>query len=97
MDDVIDEYARKDWGVNRFSAGSPMCSLCRVVDKHYNAVMATSRDWQVRYSVDADSVPVAAGGRWGFRSGGLFNGLSRSPLCNPGCGATFAARNIDLS
>jgi len=62
-DDVDDEYAHNGRGVNCFSAGTPMCSLCHVVDKCYNAVMATSRDWQVGYKVDPHSLPAAFGYR----------------------------------
>jgi len=45
------------------SAGSPMCSLCDMVNKRYNAVVATSRDRQVGYKVNADSLPAAFGYR----------------------------------
>jgi hypothetical protein len=32
-----------------------------MVDKHYNAVVAISRDWQVGYEVNAISLPMAFG------------------------------------
>ena len=60
-DDVVDEYAREGRGIYCFLAGSPMCSLCHVVDKCYNALVPISRDQQVGYEVNANSLPTAFG------------------------------------
>jgi len=40
-----------------------MRSLCHVVDKHYNSVVAIFRGWQVSYEVNADFLPTAFGDR----------------------------------
>jgi len=103
-DDVVDEYLRKCWCVDCFPAGMAMSSLCHVVNKRYNAVVAIFWHWQVGHEVDADSLQMASGNRqslqeahWVYRSGGWFGGISPSLPCIVGYRTTLASRNICLT
>jgi hypothetical protein len=41
-DDIVDKHACKGRGIDYLRAGLPMFSLCHVVDKRFNAVVALS-------------------------------------------------------
>jgi len=62
-----------------------MYSLRQVVDNHYNAVVAISRDRQVGYEVNAKSLPMAFG-YWLWEAHGfptlVVSSMARVPACN---------------
>jgi hypothetical protein len=60
---VVNEHLRNGQGINCLSVGMPMCSLCDVVNKCGNAVVASFLGRQVGYKFDADSWPSGFGDR----------------------------------
>jgi len=56
-----------------------MCSICHVVDKNYDAAVAISRDRDIGYEVDIDSLPVAFGySKWLLEAVGFPEPVVRS-------------------
>lgn len=62
VDDVVDEYACNDCGIDCFSVGPPICSLALVTNKLYTAVLASSEDGQVDFEGNAEflAMPFAS-------------------------------------